>query len=228
MSSKIINKLNNFFKKYSFQTYKKGEVLIRPGDLVPGIFYLKKGTVRQYSLSKDGDDQTLTIYKPESFFPLMFAINKIRNTYFFDAASDLELWKAPNEDVLVFLKENPDVMYDLVSRLYQGMHGLLSRIEYLMYGTAYLKVIFTLLNLSYRFGEENRVTNNISLHITHRDIASLSGLRKETISREIAKLQKKNIIQNKNHLVIIKDITKLHNELGLSDTGHRLLSQIHT
>ncbi|OGG12751.1 hypothetical protein A3D77_06870 [Candidatus Gottesmanbacteria bacterium RIFCSPHIGHO2_02_FULL_39_11] len=213
MNNKIINKLDDFFEKFSFCRYKKGQILINAGEEPSGIFYLKNGTVRQYSLSKNGDEQTLTIYKPYSFFPLMHAINNIRNTYFFQATSDAELYKAPQRETIRFLKEEPEVMYDLISRLYQGIEGLLSRIEYLMFGSAYEKVIFTLLNLSYRFGEENMSNLDVNLHITHKDIGSFSGLRKETISREMAKLQRKKILENKNHLIIIKDMERLQGEL---------------
>lgn len=213
MNNTAISALDDFFEKFSFVKYKKGEVLINADEDPPGIFYLKSGTVRQYSLSRKGDEQTLTIYKPFSFFPLMWAINNTRNTFYFEALKDIEAWKAPRDETIKFLKAEPEVMYDLISRLYQGMEGLLSRIEYLMFGTAYEKVIFTLLNLSFRFGEENMSNLDVNLHITHKDIASFSGLRKETISRQIAKLHRKRILENKNRLVIIKDIERLQDEL---------------
>lgn len=212
MDIKIANKLDDFFSNFKHQIYKKGEILIRADDDPSGIFYLKKGIVRQYSISKDGEEQTLNLYKPLAFFPLMWAINNIPNTYYFEAVTDIEIHKAPKDSVIEFLKKEPDIMYDLISRLYRGMSGLLSRIEYLQSGDAYTKVIFAILNASYRFGEKKE-NSSIELSITHREISSLTGLTKETISRESAKLEKKDLIINTNHLVIIKDIHKLENEL---------------
>lgn len=212
MDIKIAYKLDDFFSNFKHQIYKKGEILIRADDDPQGIFYLKKGIVRQYSISKDGEEQTLNLYKPLAFFPLMWAINNTSNTYYFEAVTDIEIHKAPKDSVIEFLKKEPDIMYDLISRLYRGMGGLLSRIEYLQSGDAYTKVIFAILNASYRFGEKKE-NSRVELSITHREISSLTGLTKETISRESAKLEKKDLIINTNHLVIIKDAHKLENEL---------------
>ena len=212
MNPIVTEKLEAFFTKYKHQTYKKGEILIRADDDPSGIFYLKKGIVRQYTISKDGEEQTLNLYKPPAFFPLMWAINNTPNTYYFEAVTDAEIYRAPKDKTLEFLKSEPEIMYDLISRLYRGMHGLLSRIEYLQSGDAYTKVIFALLNASYRFGEK-KDGSRVEISITHREISSLTGLTKETISRESAKLEKKELIINTNHLVIIKDIHMLENEL---------------
>lgn len=211
MEAKISKKLEAFFTQYKQQKYKKGEILIRANDEPQRVFYLKKGLVRQYSISKDGEEQTLNLYKSISFFPLMWAVNDTPNTYYFEAVTDTEVCRAPRDQVIAFLKSEPDILYDLISRLYKGMHGLLSRIEYLQSGDAYTKVIFALLNASYRFGAQKE--EGMELSITHREISSLTGLTKETISRECTKLEKKDLIKNFNHRVMIRNIKKLESEL---------------
>lgn len=208
----VAQKLDQFFSQFKHLIFKKGEILIRADDDPAGIFYLKKGTVRQYAISKDGEEQTLNLYKPISFFPLMWAVNSTPNTYYFEAVSEVEICRAPKDQVISFIKQEPDILYDLVSRLYRGMHGLLSRIEYLQSGDAYAKVVFALLNYSLRFGEQKE-DKGVELSITHRELASLTGLTKETISRECTKLEGRGLIKNSNHRVLIKDIKKLEGEL---------------
>ncbi len=211
MDEAIQKKLNDFFTQFKHQQYKKGEILIRADDDPQGIFYLKKGIVRQYSISKDGEEQTLNLYKSVSFFPLMWAVNNTHNTYYFEAITEAEVHRAPGDQVIVFLKNEPEIMYDLISRLYKGMHGLLSRIEYLQSGDAYTKVIFAILNTSYRFGEQKK--KSVELSITHKEISALTGLTKETISRECTKLEGKGLIKNSNHLVVLENVKRLEGEL---------------
>jgi CRP-like cAMP-binding protein len=213
MNKSVQHKLDGFFSQYKTSKYKKGEILIRADEAPSGIFYLIKGMVKQYSISHQGDEQVLTIYKPGSFFPMMWAINDTLNTYYFEAIDNIEVKRVGKDEVISFIKGEPDVLYDLVSRLYKGMSGLLSRIEYLMFGSAYHRVIFTIINAAYRFGEKNDDTSKVKLMITHKEIASFSGLTKETISRESHKLQKKGLIENKNKTIIINDIKKLEEEL---------------
>lgn len=213
MDEKIKQKLESFFSQFKHLTFKKGEILIRANDDPQGIFYLKKGTVKQYSISKDGEEQTLTLYKPISYFPMMWAINNTQNTYYFEALTEVEVYRAPKEEVLAFIKKEPDVLYDLTSRIYSGMHGLLSRMEYLLFNSAYNKILFTLINNATRFGEKNAKNGEIRLKMTHKDIAAFSGLTKETISREIKKLEEKNLIKNTNQLLFFENMNRLEEEL---------------
>ena len=46
MDDSISQKLENFFKQYKYQVYKKGEVLIRVDDDPDGVFHLTSGTVK--------------------------------------------------------------------------------------------------------------------------------------------------------------------------------------
>ncbi len=212
MDPVVAERLEQFFRRFKHQIFKKGEILIRADDEPQGIYYLQRGVVRQYSISKDGDEQTLNLFKPLSFFPLMWAFNNTPNTYYFEAIIDTEVYRAPKDQVLEFLQKTPDIMYDLISRLYRGMHGLLSRIEYLQSGDAYMKVIFAILNASYRFGEQKE-NAEIELSITHREISALTGLTKETISRECTRLEKEGFITNTNHMVKIRNVHMLENKL---------------
>lgn len=213
MEPSIKKKLESFFSHHEYKHYKKGEIVIDADSFPSGIFYLSKGTVKQYSLSSDGVEQILTIYKPSSFFPMMWAVNDTKVCHYFEALSEVEIWKAPKDVVITFIKNEPEILYDLLSRLYRGMDGLLSRIEYFMTGSAYHKVIFTILNTAYRFGEKIDTSNSVILYTTHKEIAAFSGLTKETISRESRKLQKRGLIENKNHQIRIKNMLELEEEL---------------
>ncbi len=211
MDNIVKQKLDTFFSQFKHMLFKKGEILIRADDEPLGIFYLKSGTVRQYSISKEGEEQTLTLYKPISYFPMMWAINNTHNTYYFEALTEVEVYRAPKDAIVAFIKSEPEVLYDLTSRVYSGMHGLLSRMEYLLFSSAYNKILYTLINNAGRFGTKQ--DGEVHLHMTHRDIAAFSGLTKETISREIKKLEEKGLIKNQNQLLIVKDIKILEDEL---------------
>lgn len=60
MNTKISGKLETFFTKFKHQIYRKGEVLIRVDDEPSGIFYLKKGFIKEYAISKKGDELAIS------------------------------------------------------------------------------------------------------------------------------------------------------------------------
>lgn len=211
MDPQITKKVDSFFKQFKHQIFKKGEILIRADENPLGIFYLTRGTVKQYTISHKGDELLLNIYKSQTFFPMSWAINHTPNHYYFEALGEIELWRAPKEETVTFIKNNPDVLLDLISRLYKGTDGLLSRMVSLMSGEAYIRVLTELLINAKRFGR--LVNNTIQLTLSEKDIASQSGMARETVSREIKRLKDKELVKFFKNKLIITDLKGLEQEL---------------
>lgn len=205
---KIIQKLDKFFGDFDRHQYQKGELLIRADEEPKGIFYLRRGLVRQYSISEKGSEVTLNLYKPYTFFPMMWALNNTPNNYYFETVTSASMSIAPKEKVIEFMKSDPEVLYDLTKRLYKGIDGLLKRLEYLMSGEAYKKLIITLLINRERFASKEQ-KSTIDLKLTHKDLASQAGISRETVSREMKKLEKKDLISYSRNLITIKNLAKL-------------------
>lgn len=201
MDKTILSKIEGFFAQFKTQTYRKGEILIRADEDPSGIFYLTQGTVKMYAISKKGDEQILNIFKPVSFFPMSWAVNGTHNTYFFEAMTPLVLRKSPKSKALEFIKSNNDVLFDLLCRVYKGTDGLLERLDGLMSGNAYTQLLTQILINTKRFGTYDG--KGATLKITEKDLASESGLTRETVSREIKLLKEQKLIDfSKNKLTV--------------------------
>lgn len=209
MNKSLKNKLDRFFQQFTPLSFKKGDIILRAGDAPNGIFYLKKGLVRQYILSNKGEILVIHIFRPSSFFMMMWAINNTPNTFYFDATTSVEVWRAPLSDVREFIKKEPELLFDLTCRLLRGLDGLLKRFEYLILDPAYVKVASLLSYFAKTFGEKDGDGIAIKLPITHKEIASWIGTTRETASLQIEDFKKKGIIANRGRTLIVKDLTKL-------------------
>lgn len=215
MDSHISSKLQSFFELYPSALYKKGEIILKAQENPSAIHYIQSGMVRQYAISTNGDEMTLNIYKPCAFFPMMWALNDTPNRYYFEAMEQTTIYKAPRHEVINFLKKEPELLLNLTSRLFKALDGLLSKMEYLMTGNAHAKVIFTLLNTAYRFGQKHEPRVDLTLHMTHRELAALAGITRETCTRELKKLEAGGYIVVTNHAISIPDIHRLEEEISL-------------
>lgn len=221
MHLSIQEKLDRFFFQFKEQKYKKGEILVRAGDNPPGIFYLKTGSVKKYAISKKGDEVVVNIFKPISFFPMDFAINNTVNEYFYEAITESIVYKAPKEEVVSFIKREPEVLYNLLSRVYQGLEGMTGRMTYLMAGTAYERLIIELIIQAKRFGKKTSGPGFtldskdalIEIKISEKDLAAQSGMTRETVSREMRILKEKNLVTFNKNSLIINNLKKLEDEL---------------
>lgn len=211
MDEEIKKKLSVFFSKYKRVTYKKGTIIISAGDDPAGVCFLEDGLIKQYAITTKGEELTLNIFKSYSFFPMSWAINKTPNNYFFEAVTDATAVCAPRAEVVEFVKNNPDILFDLTSRVYKGIDGLLTRMVYLMAGNAYSRLVVELIILAKRLGVQS--DGSIDIHISEKDLASQSGMSRETVSREIKALKDKNLVAFEKNKIVVKSLKKLEAEL---------------
>lgn len=213
MQDGVKNKLEKFFSKYRQIRYKKGEIILRAEDPPQGIFLLTEGIVRQYAISPKGDDLTLNIYRPVSFFPVAFFINSSQNNYYFEAMASVFAFRAPGEEFIEFIKKEPEVMFDLLKRIYTGLEGFFLRMEYLMVGDVKNRLIAELLIYSRRFGVKTNPGITIDLKLTQKDLAAQAGVARETVGRILKTLKDSSLIGYKERKLVIKDLAKLEKEL---------------
>jgi CRP-like cAMP-binding protein len=213
MNPAVHQKLTDFFSHYKSQSYQKGETILEPQIVPSGVYQIQSGQVKLTAISANGDEVVINTFKPGAFFPVGWAINDTPNNYFYQAAENTQLKKSPKEEFLSLLSDNPDIVYDLMQRIYRGMDGLFMRLEYLMAGSAYTRVMTELLIMAKRFGRQQN--NGVVLEkITEKDIAAQTGITRETVSREFKKLIEQRLISFSQNQIEIMSISKLEQELS--------------
>lgn len=213
MNRDKVQEFEEFYKQFSIRNYKKGEMLIRADDDPQGIFCLKKGYVREYTISKTGFELTLHILRPISYFPMVWAVNGTPNVYYFEALTPVEVGRAPRDQVVNFIKDKPTVIFELLSELIEDYAESLTRIEHLVFSDAYRRVISVLIYIVKHFGEKSDKGIIVHHRFTQQDIATLVGVARETASSEMVRLEKKGLVKYVNHSMLFESIKKLEREL---------------
>lgn len=213
MNPSVQQKLDTFFSQYECFKYKKGRIIIS-GDVMPkGVVYLKEGVVRNYSISAQGEKITLNIYKSPSFFPMSWVLNDSLNSSYYEAITDVAIYISPRKKFLSYIEKENSVLLDLLKRIYKGLDGYFQRMEYLMIGNAKARLISELVIIAKRFGEKEESKKSVKIKFTQQELSSQTGISRETISRELGKLAKKNLVAYKDSVLVIKDLENLEEEL---------------
>lgn len=213
METDVKQTVKDFFEAYPLRRFDKGHVLIHPDEVLTSVYYLEEGTVAQYDISPSGNEVVINSFKPGAFFPMSVAINHTPNNYFFEASTPIALREAPAGSVVDFVRDNPDVMFNLLGRVYLGTDGLLRRMAHLMGGNARTRLIFELLNAAYRFGKQ-QPTGTITIPFTENDIAKRSGLSRETVNRTMHKLKDEGLVNLQRGSIAIPVLSDLEAALG--------------
>jgi len=208
----VQNKVDGFFSKYPLISINKSSIIMRPKDYGDFVFKIDQGRVIQYDISNDGSKIVLNVFKAPAYFPMSWAINKTNDNYFFEAHSDCKVRRAPLTESIKFIKNNPDVMYDLLGRLYSGIDGMQRRNVYFANGSAMQRMIYEVILMATRFGDFNS-NKVLTIPFSEQDIAHNSGLTRETVNREISKLKKLNLLTVEKKLLHIQSVENLDNYL---------------
>lgn len=201
MDSTASKKIEQFFSSFPVVRFEKGQIIIKPEDTITSLYLLSEGVVRMYGLSPEGEDITLSLFKPPTYFPLMIALSSTPSRYFFEVQERVVARKAPVEEVLAFIKNEPDILFDIATRFSGAINGLTQRIETLAFENSYNKIGKLLLYLSEKSGPV--------LEVTHADIASWLGLKRETVSRQVEKMQTEGFLTIENKKLTIVDRSRL-------------------
>lgn len=204
-------KLDSFFMQFKPMLLRRKEDVLSSVYSEVGIFYLKQGYVRFYTVSGEGDEMTLYIFSPNSCFPLWLIDSKYSG-YYFETLTPSEVYYCDRSKLDQFLSKNLDVNLEIMQQLSQFSASIIKKIEYKIFGSAYQQVIATILDLAECFGQKDKEETTIVYWFTHQDIANIVSLSRERVTMEINNLMKKKLISYNNHFIIIPKLELLRSE----------------
>jgi CRP/FNR family transcriptional regulator len=172
-----------------------------------------EGLVKAFNISKYGEENLLIVRKKHEIFPLIWALTGQEKGIIYQALSPTTIWRIDHKTYLSFLNDHSDALpplLDMVTEMYR-LHS--ERILNLAYRTVRERLVSFLLTMEGRFGRKIEEGILIDVPLRHQDIASSINASRETASRELAYLERKKFILNKQSYIIIKDITSLRDFL---------------
>lgn len=204
-----LQSLVELFQTGTQLTYKKGEFIIRPGERPSGVFYIEKGLVKAYDITKYGEENLLIIRRAKEIFPLIWAITGQERKIIYEALSEVTVRRLDQQTYLDYIYKHPDALpplLDMVVEMYR-IHS--ERIINLEYRSVRERLISFLLTMSQRFGKTTKEGIVIDVTLRHQDIASSINATRETTGRELSNLERKGLVSNSQSIITLKDIKKL-------------------
>lgn len=205
----------DFFSQSKPFRFRRGEIVLRPDYINPGVNFLEKGYVKVYSITEDGYEKIHLIFKAGEIFPLLWVFRGVNREVYYEALGEVLIRRATKEAFLDFLKERPDVLLKLIDEILTVSNVYVTRIDDLEHMKSYPRLISRLISLSGRFGKKSGKKVIIDVPLTHHDISDSINMTRETASREMEELIRKKLISYKKRVVTVLDLGKLKKELSV-------------
>lgn len=200
--------LKKFFAQFPTQKFAKNSIFFKPGDKIENVYFNKSGFGRAYTKSNFGEN-TLNVFKPLFMISVMHYFTRSRNDLYFQALTPAEAYVVPKEDFKKFLVQNPEMETIIMDYFFSSILRYLSNQGNLINGTAINKVASVLLQLVHDYGDIKNDVVVVNFPATHRIVANIVGLTRETTSVQMSKLQKLGIISTKRAQFQVKNLQKL-------------------
>ena len=199
-----------YFDGLYSSNYQKGETIINGVEEPKGIYLIKEGYVKAYSISTMGQSNLLIIHSTGDFIPLPWALDGEQSSdLYYEAMSNVIVIRSSKSNLRSTMGKDPWLSQEVFKKAVSIIESYTKRIQTLEFRTAEGKVISELLNLAVRFGKTTLKGTLIEAPITHQDIADSLNMVRETVSRTIEKLIAQNLIEQINHSFVLTDVVKL-------------------
>jgi CRP-like cAMP-binding protein len=207
-------KLALLFEHSRRLSYRRDDIIIRPGDMPSGVYYVVSGSVKVYSLCKDGEPNIIMTLDSGEIFPIAWAVSGLLRDVGFAALDMTEVYRLPRENFLKALQADSLMMQAAAQLLARHFFALASEMDNLQYRSAREKVVFRLIFLANRFGRVDGNRAFIDIRVTNDYIARSTNMTRETASRELSRLYRKQLILSTGGRIVIPDLLGLRNEIS--------------
>ena len=200
--------IKKFFSQFPTKKYSKGQIIFKPGDKFENIYFIKSGFVRVYTVTPKGEN-TINLFKPLFIMSAIHFISEHRNDYYFQTITPIEVYVAPYSDCRKFLDSKTDLAVTMMSFFFSSLLNYFVNQGNIINGNAQNKIASVLLQLTHDYGDLKNGKLVVNFPATHRVIANLIGLTRETTSVQMSKFQKMGVISTKRTQFVVNDLEKL-------------------
>jgi CRP/FNR family transcriptional regulator len=131
-----------------------------------------------------------------------------KETYYYEAVTDAELYSAGRTALLEAAEANPSLYKDVLREAGRRLQSNIQQLENIALKSAYYRLAHQLVYLVRQFGEAGGDGIALCIPLTHQDLADILSLSRETVSREMAKLREHGLVAADSEL-IIPDLARL-------------------
>lgn len=166
-----------------------GEPLFSQGDRAQQFFMLLEGSIKLFLLSREGEEKVIEVVRPSQFFAeaVMF-MEHGRYPVNASALGESRLLAFDDRTFLDLLRESPDLTLRILTAMSRRLHALIREIDELSLHNATYRLVTFLLQ------QERTEEGLVDLFIPKQIIASRLSIKPETLSRILARLREKGLV----------------------------------
>lgn len=199
-SSLTDEELRQIIVRLVVKRFRKNEIILQAEDTNEYMYIILNGKTKVIQTTEDGKEILLAIHQSGEFFGEMSLIDGKTSPATVIATEDSTAAIISKKDFYSLVKTQEKVLDNLLLILCSRYRESWEKIQLLNLKNASQRIKILFLMLSEKYGEKTAEGITLNVKLTHQEIADMSGMARETVTRVIDRWQKDgeiNILRNK-------------------------------
>lgn len=189
------------------RSHPANQVILLENDWGGSVYFIVDGWVKIRTYNLEGKEVTLNIIGHGELFGEMAALDEVPRSTDVITLTQTTIGSMPAQDFVKLLQTEPLAGLRLAQLMARRLRQVNRRLR-LRESDSQSRVADTLLFLAEGQGKRGQTGTEIP-NLPHRELSSLSGLARETVTRVLTRLEKKGLIIREQDVMCIPDVSAL-------------------
>ncbi|WP_259065995.1 response regulator [Mucilaginibacter sp. X4EP1] len=209
LSSLISNKdglaeLKKIIQERRTRQFKKGQVIYYEGDKGAVLNLLISGKAKSVKLATDGRELMTGIYAPDDYMGINSMLLNEAHSDTATAMEDSLVCLIPREQLEELMNRYPDVAREFIKLLAKDVKDKEEHLLQMAYNSVRKKMADAMIRLQKQQNEGDE-----GFKITREDLAAMTGMATETVSRTLSDFKDEGLIEKKGSVIKVINFESL-------------------
>lgn len=186
----------------------KGQGVFAQGDPARRFYLVREGQIKLFRLSPEGNEKVIELIRPGQTFAeaMIFMGEPVGYPVHAEAVEPTELLSFDNAVFKGLLRDSVDTCFRLMASMSMRLHKHINEIDRLTLHTATYRLVSYLLQ---ELPDQVVASPQVRLTTAKSVIASRLSIQPETLSRILARLSRKGLLEVRGNNIVLHDIPAL-------------------
>ena len=203
------DELGRIESRSRMRSIPKGSPIYLPADSSAGVLLLAKGRVKICHLTPEGKQSILAFIEPGELFGELALLDESKRDDYAEAVDRSEVVLVPAEEMHHLIDSHPSIAMGITKLIGMRRRRIERRLKNLLFRSNRERLVHLILELAEQYGETTATGVELSIKLSHQELANVIGSTRETVTVLLGELQSQRLIRVARRRIAIIDMDQL-------------------
>ncbi|HUY92179.1 MAG TPA: Crp/Fnr family transcriptional regulator [Pirellulales bacterium] len=202
------------------RNFPRSSPIYLPADEANGVLLLASGRVKICSFSAEGKQAILAFIEPGELFGELSLFDAGERDEYAEAVEASTVVLIPAAEVQRLMESYAQVSLGITKLIGLRRKRIERRLKYLLFRSNRERLVHLLLELAEQYGKKTAAGVQLSIKLSHQDLANIIGSTRETVTMLLGELQLEGYLKLARRNLTITNIDRLAASVSASPPKH--------